>query len=450
MLLDKLIGVFSNDMAIDLGTANTVVSIRGKGIIINGPSVVAVQNDRYGKDKILDRLAKIESLNDFKDEKQNIERKKQLISINDAISSFYEDERNLIDVSYCDDENFITWIVRVLRIVCKPYFFEAETQLSNEECYSKFAERTGMGFYPYRFNKKSYNEDGELPIDIIFSASPFYSSYAYLKFIGDDELNHKKEVLEEDNDLLERYLTEETILNNKEEIEECLGQYLSGLLENDIDRLDYRINHVGQGFNSYFTINDSDTIFFDIGHSTLSNNLTNKKGKRLSEKKVDLNIKLGKHEYVNKKPKLIILSHWDLDHILGVVKFKDDYIYNAIWMAPDINYNLIEKKKQKKQELKYSVSALRLNYYLAKTTKLISVGSDLNKNLVCSYESENNEKYFKTEIYKSCGESTNITENNNIGLVISIETNNCKALLTGDSDYKAMAYGINNNKKKYF
>lgn len=53
MLLDKLIGIFSNDMAIDLGTANTVVSIRGKGIIINEPSVVAVQNDRFGKDKIL-------------------------------------------------------------------------------------------------------------------------------------------------------------------------------------------------------------------------------------------------------------------------------------------------------------------------------------------------------------------------------------------------------------
>jgi rod shape-determining protein MreB len=53
MLLDKLIGVFSNDMAIDLGTANTIVSVKGKGIIINEPSVVAVQNDRYGKDKIL-------------------------------------------------------------------------------------------------------------------------------------------------------------------------------------------------------------------------------------------------------------------------------------------------------------------------------------------------------------------------------------------------------------
>ena len=53
MFLDKLIGLFSNDMAIDLGTANTIVSVRGKGIIINEPSVVAVQSDKLGKDKIL-------------------------------------------------------------------------------------------------------------------------------------------------------------------------------------------------------------------------------------------------------------------------------------------------------------------------------------------------------------------------------------------------------------
>ena len=53
MFLDKFIGLFSNDMAIDLGTANTLVSLKGKGIIINEPSVVAVQHDRYGRDKIL-------------------------------------------------------------------------------------------------------------------------------------------------------------------------------------------------------------------------------------------------------------------------------------------------------------------------------------------------------------------------------------------------------------
>lgn len=44
MLLDKLIGLFSYDIAIDLGTANTVVSIKGQGIVINEPSIVAIKS----------------------------------------------------------------------------------------------------------------------------------------------------------------------------------------------------------------------------------------------------------------------------------------------------------------------------------------------------------------------------------------------------------------------
>lgn len=53
MILDKLIGFFSSDMSIDLGTANTLVLVKGKGIIINEPSIVAVQRNRYGKQNIL-------------------------------------------------------------------------------------------------------------------------------------------------------------------------------------------------------------------------------------------------------------------------------------------------------------------------------------------------------------------------------------------------------------
>ena len=40
-------------MGIDLGTANTLVLLKDKGIIINEPSVVAVQNERYGKQRII-------------------------------------------------------------------------------------------------------------------------------------------------------------------------------------------------------------------------------------------------------------------------------------------------------------------------------------------------------------------------------------------------------------
>ena len=53
MFLDKLIGVFSNDMAIDLGTANTLVLVKGEGIIINEPSVVAIQSNKAGHENVL-------------------------------------------------------------------------------------------------------------------------------------------------------------------------------------------------------------------------------------------------------------------------------------------------------------------------------------------------------------------------------------------------------------
>ena len=42
-VLDAILGVFSNDLAIDLGTANTCVYVRGQGIVLREPSVVAVK-----------------------------------------------------------------------------------------------------------------------------------------------------------------------------------------------------------------------------------------------------------------------------------------------------------------------------------------------------------------------------------------------------------------------
>ena len=53
MFLDTIVGLFSSDMAIDLGTANTLVLVQDKGIVINEPSVVAVERERYGRQKIL-------------------------------------------------------------------------------------------------------------------------------------------------------------------------------------------------------------------------------------------------------------------------------------------------------------------------------------------------------------------------------------------------------------
>ena len=41
-LFDKLKNFWSQDMAIDLGTANTLVVVKGQGVILNEPSVVAI------------------------------------------------------------------------------------------------------------------------------------------------------------------------------------------------------------------------------------------------------------------------------------------------------------------------------------------------------------------------------------------------------------------------
>ena len=53
MLFDYVLGKFSNDLAIDLGTANTIVYVKDKGIVLNEPSVVAVHQDSRGMKKVL-------------------------------------------------------------------------------------------------------------------------------------------------------------------------------------------------------------------------------------------------------------------------------------------------------------------------------------------------------------------------------------------------------------
>jgi rod shape-determining protein MreB len=52
-LFDKFSDYFSSDIAIDLGTANTLVYVRGHGIVLNEPSVVAVQKNYRGANRVL-------------------------------------------------------------------------------------------------------------------------------------------------------------------------------------------------------------------------------------------------------------------------------------------------------------------------------------------------------------------------------------------------------------
>ena len=53
MVFNRLLGLFSNDLAIDLGTANSLIYIKGRGIVTSEPSVVAVQTDGRGGRRVL-------------------------------------------------------------------------------------------------------------------------------------------------------------------------------------------------------------------------------------------------------------------------------------------------------------------------------------------------------------------------------------------------------------
>ena len=53
MAFNSILGMFSHDLAIDLGTANTLVYVKGRGIVLNESSVVAVKNDDRGGSKVL-------------------------------------------------------------------------------------------------------------------------------------------------------------------------------------------------------------------------------------------------------------------------------------------------------------------------------------------------------------------------------------------------------------
>ena len=58
MLFKKIRGLFSNDLSIDLGTANTLIYVKSQGIVLDEPSVVAIRQDRVGSLKSIAAVGK--------------------------------------------------------------------------------------------------------------------------------------------------------------------------------------------------------------------------------------------------------------------------------------------------------------------------------------------------------------------------------------------------------
>ncbi|MCT4662638.1 MAG: hypothetical protein N4A40_12325 [Tissierellales bacterium] len=377
----------------------------------------------YGKNQILDIVTQVEQLKNFENLDENIKRKEKIMYVNSLLSDFLKTSEVLIDASYADNKKFIEWIIRILKMLSKPYFFESEAtiDLSDQKTYERLIERKEGGFYEYKMSSDS--DKGDFLIDMVFSASPIKRSSKTLAFNGDE----LKEIYEQEDTL--GYCVNDCVYTEKEKMQ--IESILNRVISDEINFMNYRINHVGQGLNSYIEINEDKTIFFDIGDtlkcSDPSRNLAN-----------------VKNLYKTKNPELVILSHWDVDHILGVAECKDD-IYNAVWITPDLNYATSQ----------FSLAALRLNYYLSKTTELINVDNSFAKKKVYSgsnikiYKSsgEDNSNKNKTVDENYCGGYSN--KKNNIGLVLELEYNNKKLLSPGDSDYLALAREIKTSTYNY-
>lgn len=58
MIFKRIRGLFSNDLSIDLGTANTLIYCRGKGVVLNEPSVVAIRQDSRGGNRSIAAVGK--------------------------------------------------------------------------------------------------------------------------------------------------------------------------------------------------------------------------------------------------------------------------------------------------------------------------------------------------------------------------------------------------------
>ena len=55
-MFKNIIGYFSNDLSIDLGTANTLIYARGPGIVLDEPSVVAIREDSGRRGRVIEAV----------------------------------------------------------------------------------------------------------------------------------------------------------------------------------------------------------------------------------------------------------------------------------------------------------------------------------------------------------------------------------------------------------
>lgn len=114
-MISAILGAFSNDLAIDLGTANTLIYVKGRGIVANEPSVVAVQNGKYATKKVV--AVGTEAKNMFGRTPEGITAVRPL---KDGVIADFEVTEEMLRY-FIQQTNSRRSLVRPRVIVCVPY-----------------------------------------------------------------------------------------------------------------------------------------------------------------------------------------------------------------------------------------------------------------------------------------------------------------------------------------
>lgn len=262
-------------------------------------------------------------------------------------------------------------------------------------------------------NYRRYDERDERPEvlaiavgDVFFSASPVLSKHrktiviSYGNREADNYLVRLFDVWR--NRVYQRTIRDRTTIESK------IQSMYSSVFPKQIE---VRIFNVGQANCCYADFGDR-RAFFDIGITSYSSDIES------SESITDAITK----EIPFLKVDDVFVSHWDMDHILGVT-INTDCLKNKTWIGPDMKMLYEKARKQ------LSISLIRLLNYLivvGKSDVMLIDTSDYNKIL---YDGDILSVYLGTP----CVSHNKINVLNNGGIIIKLN-NNENLLLPGDCD----------------
>lgn len=329
----------------------------------------------------------------------------QISLINDDMlnydASFFEREKN--EIAY------------------RPYFYEFYSDsglIWNKDALSFFAENQDVlliGEFKDKYEQVNEN-DYTISGTVFFSASPFRierKSLTITNKAAPDDVKDK---------YLKTYNTSASVVSSG------TSSYnnMCKILNDSMSSCDFRtrIYNVGQGNCVYIYSNKNTRILFDIGYNKIPGSVDWN----------DYHIKKSKLSISRMRPHLNILSHWDLDHIIGVVFAQDD-MFNHPWIAPDLN------------ELSTtSISAARLAKYLCWKNQLFLIDKSFLGAIV--------HRGTGFKLWRGAGRNNTgrpnygMNKENNYGLIIEL-FGHYNMLLPGDCEYVMFPANLRFYTKKF-